>query len=157
MYEISLTRTFTASEENIIQQALSLIEKQLEREPQTFTSTSMTTKWLCLKMAGLEREVFMVLYLDNQHRLLNYEINALGTINRTQVHPREIVKGALAHNAAAVVFAHNHPSGVTEPSDTDRQITNKLVSALQLVDVRVLDHVVTGEGVAVSFAERGWL
>lgn len=157
MYEISLTRTFTASEENIIQQALSLIEKQLESQPQTFTSTSMTTQWLCLKMAGLEREVFMVLYLDNQHRLLSYEINALGTINRTQVHPREIVKGALAHNAAAVVFAHNHPSGVTEPSDTDRQITNKLVSALKLVDVRVLDHVVTGEGVAVSFAERGWL
>lgn len=99
----------------------------------------------------------MVLYLDNQHRLITSETTSMGTINATAVYPREIIKTALGHNAAAVVVAHNHPSGVAEPSDDDRKVTKRLTEALSLVDIRVLDHVVVGHCQAVSFAERGWL
>ena len=81
----------------------------------------------------------------------------LGTINHTEIHPREIVKSALRHNAAAVIIAHNHPSGVTEASKSDRTITSRIVAALELVEVRVLDHFIIGDGDALSFAEHGWL
>jgi DNA repair protein RadC len=80
-----------------------------------------------------------------------------GTINGASVHPREVIRRALAHNAAAVILAHNHPSGVAEPSEADRQLTHRLQAALELVDVRVLDHIVIGDGESVAFAERGWL
>lgn len=101
--------------------------------------------------------MFVVLYLDNQNRLLEHETLFLGTINSTEVHPREIVKSALRHNAAAVILAHNHPSGVTEPSRADRLITTNIVKTLDLVKVRVLDHFIIGAGDVLSFAERGWL
>jgi DNA repair protein RadC len=104
-----------------------------------------------------QREVFSAIFLDNQHRLLCYEALFYGSINSAQVHPREVVKRALFHNAAALILAQNHPSGVAEPSDSDRHITELLERALSVVDVRVLDHVVVGEGPAVSFAERGYL
>jgi DNA repair protein RadC len=97
------------------------------------------------------------LFLDNQHRLIACETVSIGTINQTSVYPREIVKTALGHNAAAVVVAHNHPSGVAEPSMADRAITKRLQDALSLVEVRTLDHIVLGHGESVSFAERGWL
>ena len=99
----------------------------------------------------------MVLYLDNQHRLLTHETLFKGTINHTQVHPREVVKSALKHNAAAVVVAHNHPSGVAEASQADRQITERLKKAMELMDIHLLDHLVIGRMDIVSFAERGWL
>ena len=99
----------------------------------------------------------MVLFLNNQHQLLACETLFTGTINHTEVHPREIVKAALRHNAAAVILVHNHPSGITDASKADRAITSRMVNALSLVDVRVLDHFIIGDGETLSFAERGWL
>jgi len=109
----------------------------------------------CLRDYG--HEVFACLYLDNRHRVLRFEELFRGTIDGASVHPREVVKAALQHNAAAVILAHNHPSGVAEPSAADRHITQKLKSALELVDIRILDHLVVGDRDCTSFAERGWL
>lgn len=140
-----------------IQRALALLEQHLRQPGTPLTSASATRDWLRLQLARLEREVFMALYLDNQHRLLAHETLFGGSINSTEVHPREIVKAALKHNAAAVILAHCHPSGHAEPSDADRQITRRIQDSLALVDVRVLDHCIVG-GIAVySFAEHGLL
>lgn len=98
----------------------------------------------------------MVLLLDNQNRLLGHETLFLGSITSTEIHPREVVKAALRHNAAAAIFAHNHPSGYAEPSDADRHITERLKKVLALVEIRVLDHLIVGRKEIVSFAERGW-
>ncbi|MCD1125195.1 DNA repair protein RadC [Jinshanibacter sp. LJY008] len=144
-------------EQRIISMALQLLEKQIKVRPYSFTSSTQTREYLRLQLEQLEREVFMVLYLDNQHRLISSDVTALGTINETSIYPREIIKGSLEFNAAAVILAHNHPSGLAEPSQADRSITNKLKEALSLVDVKVLDHFVIGHGELVSFAERGWL
>ena len=102
-------------------------------------------------------EVFCCLFLDNRHRVIRLEELFRGTIDGASVHPREVVRQALACNAAAVILAHNHPSGVAEPSQADELITRRLRSALALVDIRILDHLVIGDGRAVSFAERGLL
>ncbi len=115
-----------------------------ERLVQAFTSTRAAREWLILNMAGLEREEFRVLYLNNQNQLIAGETLFTGTINRTEVHPREVIKRALYHNAAAVVLAHNHPSGEVTPSKADRLITERLVQALGLVDIRVPDHLIVG-------------
>lgn len=116
-----------------------------------------TREFLHLKLRDLDHEVFGALFLDSQHRVLGFETLAVGTINAANVYPREVVKSALRAQAAAVIFAHNHPSGIAEPSLADRSLTNRLRDALALVDIRVLDHFVVGEGQPVSFAERGWL
>ncbi|EKN3949126.1 TPA: RadC family protein [Yersinia enterocolitica] len=144
-------------EQRTIRRALNLLAKQLREPGVAFTSTHVTRDWLRLHLTGLEREVFIVLWLDNQNRLLAQETLFTGTINSTTVHPRELVKSAMKHNAASTVLAHNHPSQLAEPSQADRQITDRLVNALGLVDVRVLDHLVVGGLDIVSFAERGWL
>lgn len=144
-------------EQRTIRRALNLLAKQLREPGVAFTSTHVTRDWLRLHLTGLEREVFIVLWLDNQNRLLAQETLFTGTINSTTVHPRELVKSAMKHNAASAVLAHNHPSQLAEPSQADRQITDRLVNALGLVDVRVLDHLVVGGLDIVSFAERGWL
>lgn len=141
----------------IVKLALRLLDRHLRTPGQSLTSSHAVRDMLHLQMAGLEREVFMVFYLDNQHRLLESETVFLGTINQTEVHAREIVKGALRHNAAAVILAHNHPSGCTDPSHADRTITQRLIQALGLVDVRVLDHLIAGRGDILSFAEHGLL
>ncbi len=116
-----------------------------------------TRQYLRNKLSGYEREVFACVFLDNQHRVIDYEELFFGTIDGASVHPREVLKRALVHNAAAVIFAHNHPSGVAEPSQADQRITARLKDALAFVDIRVLDHVIVGEGDIVSFAERGIL
>jgi len=114
--------------------------------------------FLRLHLAGLDHEVFFALWLDAQNRLIAAEELFRGTLTQTSVYPREVVKRALAHNAAAVVLAHNHPSGVAEPSAADGLLTRELKQALALVDVRVLDHfIVTGQAQPLSFAERGLL
>ena len=113
-------------------------------------------EYLALKLGAHEREVFAVMFLDSQHRLISFEEMFFGTIDAASVYPREVLKMALRHNAAAVIFAHNHPSGVPEPSQADKRITERLVEALKLVDIRVLDHIVVGES-CVSFAEKGWI
>jgi DNA repair protein RadC len=116
-----------------------------------------TRKYLQAKLRDVPHEVFACLYLDNRHRVIAFEELFRGTIDGTSVHPREVVRSALKHNAAALIFAHNHPSGVAEPSDADRRLTRRLQDALNLVDIRTLDHFVVGDGEVVSFAERGWL
>ena len=112
---------------------------------------------VALEMRNLEHEIFACLFLDNRHRLISYEALFRGTIDSASVYPREVVKAALACNAAAVVFAHNHPSGVAEPSRADIDITTRLSKALNLIDVRVLDHIIVGGNYQVSLAERGEL
>lgn len=113
--------------------------------------------YLRLKLQNLSREVFVVIFVDAQNRVLALEELFAGTLTQTSVYPREVVKQALTHNAAAVIFAHNHPSGVAEPSQADEDLTRVLRQALALIDVRVLDHFVVGRGGAMSFAERGLL
>jgi DNA repair protein RadC len=112
--------------------------------------------WLRLQLATLEREEFIALFLDNQHRLIAHETLFTGTINHTQVHPREVVKAAL-NITLLPCSLHSHPSGHAEPSDADRRITERLKQALELVDIRLLDHLVVGGMEIVSLAERGWL
>lgn len=146
-----------ASAQQTIREALTLLEHQLREPGVPFLSASATRDWLRLNLAGQERELFAVLFLDNQHRLIAHETLFTGTINHTQVHPREVVKAALKHNAAAMLVAHCHPSGHAEPSDADRRITERLKQALDLVDIRLLDHLVVGGMEIVSLAERGWL
>lgn len=102
-------------------------------------------------------EVFAVLFLDNRHRAIAFEELFTGTIDGADIHPREVVRRALLHNAAAVIVGHNHPSGNPEPSEADRAVTKRLLDSLELVDIRLLDHFVIGDGRPVSFAERGWL
>lgn len=116
-----------------------------------------TRRYLSAWLRDRDREVFAALFLDSQHRILTAEEISQGTLDAASVYPREVVKRALALGAAAVIFAHNHPSGVAEPSAADRLLTDRLRQALALVDVRVLDHFVVGEGAPVSFAERGWI
>ncbi len=114
-----------------------------------------TRQYFAARLRDYPYEVFACLFLDNRHRVIRFEELFVGTINGASVHPREVVKRALEYNAAAVVLAHNHPSGVAEPSQADKDLTQRLVAALQLVDIRVLDHLVIGDGSTVSFADRG--
>ncbi|BCK22193.1 hypothetical protein VCSRO96_2539 [Vibrio cholerae] len=123
----------------------------------TLTSPQQTKLYLSSVLRDRQREAFYILFLDNQHRVIRDEILFEGTIDAASVYPREVVKRALHHNAAAVILAHNHPSGVAEPSQADRRITDRLRDALGLVEIRVLDHFVVGDGEVVSFAERGWI
>lgn len=130
--------------------------QQLAQTP-VFDNPTAVKQFAALAIGALGFEVFAVLFLDNQHRLLKHEEMFRGTLTQTSVYPREVVRRALELNSAAVIFAHNHPSGTAEPSRADEFLTQSLKSALQLVDVRVLDHLVVGRGEVVSFAERGLL
>lgn len=150
-------RALAPTEQQTVREALTLLERQLREPGASFTSSHAVRDWLRLQLATLEREEFTALFLDNQHRLIAHDTLFTGTINHTQVHPREVVKAALKHNAAAILMAHSHPSGLAEPSDADRRLTERLKQALDLVDIRLLDHLVVGGMDIVSFAERGWL
>lgn len=131
--------------------------QQRLRDAPVFDSPQRVKDFLAMKLRALPHEVFAVLFLDSQHRLIEYRPMFQGTLAQTSVYPREVVKLALALNAGAVILAHNHPSGVAEPSRADEFLTQSLKSALALVDVRVLDHLVVGAAQVVSFAERGLL
>jgi DNA repair protein RadC len=120
-------------------------------------SPQAAAEYLRAQLRDREHEVFGVLFLDSQHRVLAYDELARGTVDGAAVYPREVVKAALRRNAAAVILAHNHPSGIAEPSAADRALTERLRQALGTIDVRVLDHLVVGDGAPVSFAERGWI
>ena len=130
------------------------LQEQLQRED-LLENPAATRRYLASRMRHLPHEIFACLFLDNRHRIIIFEELFRGTIDGASVHPREVVRRALHHNAAAVILAHNHPSGVAEPSRADIQLTRRLSDALALVDVRILDHVVVGDGDGVSFAERG--
>ncbi len=130
------------------------LESGMERgDP--LTSPGLTRRYLITRLRHHPHEVFAALFLDNRHRLITFEELFRGTIDGASVHPREVVKRALHHNAAALILAHNHPSGVSEPSGADRSLTRRLVEALALVGVRVLDHFIIGDGDPYSFAEHG--
>lgn len=147
---------FKTSELNeLLERAAEALAAKYKREG-TFTNPTNVKEFLKLKLGAHDREVFAVMFLDNQHQLISFEELFFGTIDAASIYPREVLKAALNHNAAAVVFAHNHPSGIAEPSQADRRITQRLVDALKLVDIRVLDHIVVGED-CVSFAEKGWV
>jgi len=120
-------------------------------------SPADTETFLMARLRDRPHEVFCCLYLDNRHRVLKFEELFRGTIDGTSVYPREVVKEALAVNAAAIILAHNHPSGVAEPSQADERITRRVKSALNLVDIRLLDHLIIGDGISTSLASRGML
>lgn len=141
---------------DIIETARDILSAQIS-QTDALTNPKAVSEYLVTQFAGLEHEVFSILLLDNRHRVLKYEELFRGTIDGCTVHPREVVKTALYANAAALIFAHNHPSGIPEPSRADIQLTKRLTDALALVDIRVLDHLVVGGVETVSFAERGLL
>ncbi len=143
------------TDSDIIDLAKKLVSNKLLLSNKPISSPSETKDFLKIHLGGLEHETFTVIFLDNRHRIITYEHMFRGTIDGASVYPREVVKEALKHNAAAVILAHNHPSGVAEPSISDKNITQRLKDALNLVDVRVLDHFVIGTTDVVSFAERG--
>lgn len=132
------------------------LEESLKRDT-PLTSPAMTRHFLLSRLRAYPHEVFACIFLDNRHRIIVFEELFTGTIDGASVYPREVVKRTLYHNAAAVIFAHNHPSGIAEPSQADKHITRRLIDALALIDVRVLDHFVIGDDIVVSFAERGLL
>ncbi|MGI2071421.1 RadC family protein [Shewanella baltica] len=141
--------------EAILASAANIIAERYVKKD-AYTNPQATKDFLTYKLGGYEREVFAVMLLDNQHQLLEFKELFFGTLDAASVYPREVVKAVLAVNAAAVIFAHNHPSGESEPSAADKNITKRLTDALGLIDVRVLDHIVVGR-TPVSFAERGLL
>lgn len=130
------------------------LQSRLQHSP-SFDAPDAVKAYLQLQLAHLDHEAFAVLFLDAQHRLIRMEVLFHGTLSQTSVYPREVVKRALALRASALILAHNHPSGVAEPSRADEQLTQRLIAALALVDVRVLDHIVVAAGHCVSMAERG--
>ena len=140
----------------IIESALEILANRIKQPDHYITSPSDTRAFLKLKLAEREHENFAVLFLDTRHGVIKFEEMFCGTVEGSSVHAIEVVKEALACNAAAVIFCHNHPSGVAEPSLADQQITKRLKDALALVDVRVLDHLIVGNDI-VSFSERGLL
>lgn len=143
-----------------LQAVLEMARRHAEEElkfDDVLTSPEATRRYLALKLARSPHEIFACVFLDNRHRVIAFEEMFRGTIDGASVYPREVVKTALRHNAAAVLFAHNHPSGVAEPSSADRSITKRLVDALALVDIRVLDHLILAHDQTTSFAERGLL
>ncbi|KFF70362.1 hypothetical protein IW01_11165 [Pectobacterium brasiliense] len=146
--------TLACHEDLILQQAQSIIENRYIRG-ERMLSVQAVREYLKFKLALLEHEVFSVLLLDNQHRVLAYQELFRGTLNAVNVYPREIVKLSLQYNAGALILVHNHPSGEPEPSQADKLITNKLKSALELVDVQVLDHFIVAGTQVVSMAEQG--
>lgn len=140
----------------VLELARRYFSARLERGD-AFTAPEGAAQYLQAHLSGHSREIFVALFLDTRHRLIATEDLFQGTIDGASVHPREVVRRALFHNAAAVIVGHNHPSGVAEPSADDRRITARLREALALVDVRLLDHFVVGAGEVVSLAERGLL
>jgi DNA repair protein RadC len=140
--------------------AIEIARRALEERMKSgsaLTSPGAVRDYLRLRLGGLQHEVFVCIFLDAQHRAIKADELFRGTLTQTSVYPREVVKAALAANAAAVIFAHNHPSGAAQPSQADELLTRNLKEALALVDVKVLDHFVVGGDSAMSFAERGLL
>ncbi|HAF45334.1 MAG TPA: hypothetical protein DCK83_10475 [Gallionellaceae bacterium] len=169
----NLTRLFAAAEQEFcaihgmgqakfvqLQAVVEMARRALQEEMRTgdaLNSPRAVREFLQLLLQARQQEVFVAIFLDAQHRVVATEELFQGTLTQTSVYPREIVKRALHHNAAAMIFAHNHPSGVAEPSDSDRLLTEELKRSLALVDVRVLDHFIVAGAGCLSFAEKGWL
>lgn len=142
------------TDDEVIGAALRILEQRI-REGDCLTSPQAVRDYLRLSISEREREVFVVVLLDAQHRVIATEELFAGTLTQTSVYPREVVKVVLQRNAGAVIFAHNHPSGVAEPSQADQLLTETLKRALSLIDVKVLDHFIVTRGACVCFSERG--
>lgn len=145
------------SDDWIIRQAIALLEQRVFKAGPLLGQPQAVKDYLRLKLVAEPNEVFAIVFMNSQHRVLAYEPMFRGTIHSTSVHARPIVQRALELNAAAVIFSHQHPSGCTEPSSADRALTQTLRAALSLIDVRVLDHLIVGQGTPYSFAESGLL
>lgn len=145
----------TAHEQAVIAAALAIVEARLKAATLVASSPEAVKSYLKLQLGALEREVFGVMFLNAQNRMIAFEVMFQGTLTQTSVYPREVARRALAHNAAAVILAHNHPSGAIEPSRADRQLTFTLERSLSLIEVKVLDHIIVGGIDAFSFAEAG--
>ena len=153
----SLTLIAAQHEDWIVQQAINLLEKRIFKAGPSLSSPAAVRDYLRLKLVVEPNEVFAVVFLDSQHQVLAYEPLFKGSVDQTSVYPRVVVQRALALNASALILAHQHPSGVTEPSTADRSLTDRLKAALAMVDVRVVDHFIVGKGDPYSFAEAGLL
>jgi DNA repair protein RadC len=145
------------SEKAIIMRALEIVERHMRRDEGGIKNPGDAEIFLRLKLAACPNEVFAAIYLDSRHRIITYEELFHGSVDETSVHTRVVLQRALHHNAVGMIIAHNHPSGVAAPSDSDRAITAELKAALQLIGVRVLDHIIIGAGNAFSFARSGVL
>ena len=145
----------TQHEDWIIARAMEIIESRVFCRSDALTGPDLVKAFLRAKLNGERREVFAAIFLNSSHRVLAYEALFWGTIDQSAVYPRVVVTKALEHNAAALILAHNHPSGITKPSTADKVLTTQLKTALALVDVRVLDHMIVGEGPPYSMAEHG--
>ena len=145
-----------ASADEIMDAARQVVDQRMQRGS-SFRDPSVARAFFCEKLRGFEREVFAAVFLDCRHRLIKYAELFFGTIDGAEVHPRELVRCAIRCNAAAVIVAHNHPSGTAEPSAADRAVTERLKRALALVDVRLVDHIVVGGTSSTAMAERGWI
>lgn len=143
-----------ASADDIVEAARTLIDQRFKRGA-SFANPADASAYFQAKLGGLEREVFAAAFVDTRHRLIEYRELFMGTVDGAEVHPREVVRQALRCNAAAILVAHNHPSGSTEPSAADRAVTARLKQALALVDVRLLDHIIVGGAETASMAARG--
>ncbi len=146
----------TTTEDEILRVAEEILTNRFQRGEQLSDPTA-AGRILKMRLAGHTREVFAVAFLDTRHRLIAIEDLFMGSIDGCEVHPSVVAKRALAHNAACVILAHNHPSGSTEPSAADRCVTQRLKASLGLVEIRLLDHFVVGDGAPVSMAARGWV
>jgi DNA repair protein RadC len=157
IYNVAL-KSCIDTEDEIIDKALKILELRLYRgNADTLNSPDVVRDFLKVRLCQLEHEEFHCTWLDAQHQVISHDTMFIGTLTQASVYPREVVKAALKHNAAAVIFAHNHPSGVAEPSQSDRMMTDALKQALSLVDVRVLDHFIVAGSGCLSFAERGMI
>lgn len=148
---------YYGSESAVVNAAMEILAAQMTQRGAALNSPQAVRDYLRLNLSTLEYEAFWGVYLDAQNRVIGAEELFRGTLTQTSVFPREVVKRALQHNAAAMIFAHNHPSGVAEPSRADETLTQTLKHTLGLIDVKALDHFIIGQSVAMSFAERGLL
>lgn len=146
----------TVDEDAIVAKATAILQRRLERGA-AMTDPLIAGQYCAGQLRSLEREVFAAMFLDNRHRLIAFEVLFTGTVDGAEVYPREVARAALRHNAVALIIAHNHPSGSSEPSAADRAVTLRLRDALALLEIRLLDHFVIGDGPATSLAARGWV
>lgn len=155
-YEVS--GTLIDADREVLARAEAILQARMMRESDALLNPTSVIEFLKVRLGALVREEFHAIWLDTRHRALAVDCLFLGSIDGASIHPREVVRAAIKHNAAAVIFAHNHPSGVTEPSEADRLITRRLCETLSLIEVRVLDHfVIGGNAKPASLAARGWV
>lgn len=145
------------SETTIIETAKDILKSRMKTRDVTFNSTQVVKDFVSLDLAAEEREVFAVLFLNTQNQLIEYQRMFLGSVKCVEVYPREIIRAAMTLNASAFILSHNHPSGYSEPSEEDRRVTARIEKVATMLELKLLDHIVVGNGSTVSFAERGWL